>query len=185
MPSCLRKPRAAADAAFPITLVALHPGSKTLTRTELRQPVPLQQDITAISNPQTTRQPRTSGENLGARIPLRPAPNGGDRSHLTRRTERVEEGMFDDDHTHLFVCMFSLPRTHSCYSFSLAAGLARIPSPCPPRKPRMGSRWAFAAVPRPEGAPSPPASPHLRAGGWQHRPPSSPPPMLPSRGCRD
>lgn len=144
----------------------------------MHQPVSLRQGIQLF---QPTDNPRAQHEwgELGCPRPFTASPEWGDCSHLTWRQSRAER-TFDD--THLFVWMFSLPRTRSCYSFSLAAGLARIPSPCPPRKPSPGSRWAFAAVPRPKGGC---LHPFTAGRGLAASPPSSPQPMLSSRGCRD
>lgn len=161
--SCLSKSRAAADAVLPITLTTFNQGAKL----SQGQSYPsLCHSSRTYSYTQPADNPTALEEQgeLGCPLPLVASPQHAGYLQQPDTERAGGEVTFDDDYTHIFVCMFSLPHTHSCYSSLLAAGLARIPSPCPPRKPR----WAFAAVPWPEAA-SIPGQPASAGRGWQHR----------------
>ena len=129
----LSKPRAAADAHSP----------SPLSRSA-REQNSQGQGCASPCHPSGNTQRFPSHKQRGCpHPPAATAQPGGAQSDA----EPERGGRFDADGTHVFVCVcvFALPRTHSCYSFSLAAALARVPSPCPARRQQLGLRCSAPA----------------------------------------
>lgn len=129
--SCLSKSRAAAAAVLPITLVTLAQGAKLSQGRSCASPCHSSGDTQLFP---AHEQPNASWEEPGACILLQPALIlGGSQWVWGRERSRGEMWRWSRaagccPHA-AFVWVFSLPRTHSCYS-SLAAGLAQSPSLC-------------------------------------------------------
>lgn len=68
-------------------------------------------------------------------------------------------------HIYLYVCFFPSHAHTPVTPFSLAAGLARIPSPCPPRKPSDGQQMGLRCSAPAGGCISIPGQPRICGQG--------------------